>query len=81
MSARIDATITSVEGYHAFAIDDWGTRYFIFHSAVERMGRYSFADLVRGSRVRLTPIQHPKGPRGIEVQVLSISPPADTTVR
>jgi len=68
---RTEATITSICGGYVYALDDWGTRYFIFHNAVAQMGRWGFVDLRQGSRVELTPIDHPKGARGIEVEILA----------
>lgn len=71
-TGRVRAVITQLEAGYAFALDDWGTRYFIFHNACQQTGHYGFSDLVRGSIVRLTPIEHPNGPRGIEVEVVEI---------
>ena len=66
------ATVTHVSASYVIALNDWGRSYFVFHSAVSPIGRYSFSDLQVGSKVRLTPIDHPKGDRGIEVEIESI---------
>lgn len=71
---KLNATITTVRPDRGFAhaIDEWGISYFIFHSAIEMTGSYSFEDLTVGSSVRLRPIDHPKGPRGIEVEIVNV---------
>lgn len=68
-AAKRRATITEKHDWHAFAIDDVGFRYFIFHNVVSKLRGLSFYDLCVGSVVRLTPIEHPKGSRGIEVEI------------
>jgi len=67
---RTEATITDLRESYALALDDWGTTYFIFHTALQQTGQYGFTDLRLGTRVALTPIDHPKGARGIEVEVV-----------
>lgn len=69
---RITATVMQSFPSHALALDDWGVTYFILYNAVQTTGQYAFADLRVGSQVRLTRIDHPKGPRGIEVEVLAL---------
>ena len=71
---KIPATVTTTHFDRGFvkALDADGIDYFIFHNAVDMMGRHDFADLRMGSRVRLTPIQHPRGWRGIEVEILDL---------
>lgn len=73
-SGKIHATVieTHVERGYVFAEDANGIRYFIFERGVEIMGTHYFDELQFGSRVKLTPIFHPKGPRGIEVEILSL---------
>lgn len=70
-TGRILATVTSTHGSYVRAMDDWGATYFVLFNAVQQTGRFGFADLQPGSRVRLTAIEHPKGLRGIEVEVVS----------
>jgi len=57
---------------HAFAIDAMGVRYFILYSAIEMTCQYTLEDLTIGSPVWLRPIEHPKGWRGIEVEIKEI---------
>lgn len=71
-SGKIDATVVDKHDWHLFADDAAGFRYFIFHNAVSELRGLSFYDLVVGSRIRLTPIAHPKGARGIEVEIISL---------
>jgi len=67
----IEATIAYVETFHAFADDACGVRYFLYSNAFETTGQYGFAHLRPGTRVRFTPIVHPRGPRGIGVRILT----------
>ena len=69
---RIFATVVDKRDFHLFADDDAGFRYFVYCKAVSELRGLSFYDLVVGSRVKLTPIEHPKGPRGIEVEILTL---------
>lgn len=64
------ATIVELHDWHAFAQDDAGFRYFIFHNAVATTGQWCFDDLRQGSVVAMTVIEHPKGLRGIEVDII-----------
>jgi len=71
---KITATVSLLRfdrGY-AKALDAHGVEYFIFHNAVETMGQHDFGDLQIGSHVRLMPIDHPRGRRGIEVEIVEI---------
>ena len=72
MSDRIPATVTWVGDGYVHVIDDHGQTYFVFHNAVEQTGRWSFDDLWIGSKVILTPIQHPKGWRGLDVKIVEV---------
>lgn len=71
---RRRATVRLIKDGYVLALDDadYAVHYFIFHNAVQATGRYSFGDLRVGSQVRLLPIDHPKGPRGIEVEILEV---------
>lgn len=71
---KVHATILIVDWARAFAraIDAHGHEFFIFSNAIEQTGRYRFEDLRTGTTVKLTPIDHPKGLRGIEVQILEL---------
>jgi len=73
------ATILSLHGgderngyTHAKAIDANGVDYFIFVNAIELSSYLTMDDLRIGSQVWLTPIMHPKGMRGIEVEIKEI---------
>jgi hypothetical protein len=71
---KVEATVTYVADQFGYvlATDDVGNKYFCFHNAFERRGRLSFDDLQYGSRVRLRPVQAPRGLRGIEVEILTV---------
>lgn len=69
---KITATVVDKADWHLFADDAMGRRYFVFHNAVSELRGLSFYDLVEGSTITLTPIEHPKGLRGIEVEILSL---------
>lgn len=58
--------------YFAKAVDGAGVDYFIYGSALATTGRWGFADLRIGSRVRGIAIDHPKGARLIEVDVIEL---------
>ena len=71
---KLDAVITQVvpdKGY-ALALDDHGVSYFCYVTHFAVLGAYEFRDLVRGSRVRLRPISGPKGPRGLEIEIVAL---------
>lgn len=74
-------TITHIAlGYgfiHPDDADD-GTGIFFFHNALDSFGP-TWADLTIGMRVSFIEIAHPKGPRAIEVRVVSqpTAPPSD----
>lgn len=70
MSSRIVATVTQVSPSFVLALDAWGVTYFVLFNAVQATGAYGFSDLRYGSQVELTPIDHPKGKRGIEVRIV-----------
>lgn len=72
MADRDTATITHIDVFHAFALNEMGVSYFIRSTAISPVGRWGFAHLRVGSTVRLTPIDHPKGPRGIDVEIIEI---------
>lgn len=69
---RIPATVTWVGNGFVHAADEHGQTYFIHPTGVETTGRWNFDDLWVGSKVILTPIQHPKGWRGIEVRIVDV---------
>lgn len=69
---KVTATVVTKADWHLFADDAAGFRYFVFHNAVSTLRGLSFYDLVAGSVIRLTPILHPKGHRGIEVEIVSL---------
>ena len=71
-SGKVRATVTKKEDWHLFADDAAGFRYFVFHNAVSELRGLSFYDLVEGSVIDLLPISHPKGARGIEVEIVSL---------
>lgn len=66
---RYTATITRREPNFAFALDEWGVSYFIHRSGIQLTGP-GWDSLHEGTKVELTPLTHPKGPRGIEVKIL-----------
>lgn len=69
---RERATVIWVGSGFVFALNDYGTSYLIHPSGVQTTGQFNYHDLVIGSKVELTPIEHPKGPRGIEVKILEV---------
>lgn len=69
---KIAATVVSTHGSYVLADDADGTRYFILYNAIERTGAYDFEYLEFGAKVRLTPIAHPKGWRGIDVEIVEL---------
>ena len=75
--AKTVASVTYVDPAYRYvhARDDHGLSYFVFHSAFELMGRWDIADLQVGSQIKLTPIDHPKGLRGVDVEIVSIAHP------
>jgi cold shock CspA family protein len=56
------------KNYGFIQADDDGTSYFFLSSSLEMTGP-RFHVLSVGNRVAFTPIDHPKGPRAIEVRV------------
>jgi len=69
---KVTATVISKADWHLFADDAAGFRYFVFHNAVSQLRGLSFYDLCAGSVIMLTPIDHPKGKRGIEVEIVAL---------
>jgi hypothetical protein len=72
VNGKIPATVTRVYDTYVLAMDAWACEYFILYTAVETMGRWGFPDLRIGSNVKLTPIEHPKGWRGIDVEIVEL---------
>ena len=71
--AKLTGTVVEVHPFHAFALVEHGDnsyRYFLYSTAFSPIGRWSWADVTEGTTVRFTPIVHPKGDRGIEVEIL-----------
>lgn len=54
------------------AREDSGQTYLCPERNFQRLGAISFEDVVVGSRVVLTPIEGPKGMRGVDVRVLRL---------
>lgn len=71
---KITATIFSLNFQNGWAqaIDAYGVRYFCYQSNFSIMQDWRFEDLHVGSQVRLTPITGPKGPRGIEIDIVGV---------
>lgn len=67
---RVEATVTYLCNGHAFATDEFGVSYFLLPSHFEYSNPAGFADLRIGTIVHLTPIDHPKGKRGLEILIL-----------
>lgn len=70
--SRVLATVTRTahdRGY-VIATDAAGVDYFCYRQNWVTFGGGSLDDCVIGSRVRLTPIEGPKGKRGIEIAVV-----------
>jgi len=63
-----DHTTGERRGY-GFIRDDAGGNWFFHKRAIQAFGP-AFADLQEGDPVTFTPIEHPKGPRAIEVRIL-----------
>ena len=72
---KIPATVTLTRMDRGYVIAQSplsGVEYFIFYNAVEYTGEFTFEQLELGSSVRLRPILHPRGPRGIEVEIVNV---------
>lgn len=72
MSGTNKGTIARMHATFGFIREDGGTveRFFI-PSAVQKTSGVPFERMAPGQRVQFVPIEHPKGPRAIEVKVLS----------
>lgn len=71
---KVQATIHWIHPERKFckAVDPHGVEYFIFHSAFQATDYRDIGDVEIGTHVRLTPIDHPRGRRGIDVEIVEI---------
>lgn len=67
-----DATTGIIDRVHAtfaFIKTDNGERLFFLPSAIQRNSPRQFEQLAAGQRVKCVRIDHPRGPRAIDVKV------------
>lgn len=70
---RVTATVTYVDPAYRYcrATDADGHDYFIFHNAFAATDYRDISDVVIGTVVKLSVIEHPKGLRGVDVAIVS----------
>jgi len=54
------------------ALNPDGVEYFIFYNAFQATDYRDIGDVEIGTQVKGTPINHPRGPRLIEVEIVEI---------
>lgn len=71
MSDQIDATVTRSETSYCLALDEYGRTYLCPAQNFQTSTHYGFAHVRVGTIVRLTPVEGPKGWRGLEVRIVT----------
>lgn len=65
----ITGVIDRVHATFAFIKTESGERLFFLPSAIQRNSPRQFNDLAAGQRAKCVRIEHPRGPRAIDVKV------------